>query len=141
MQGESLKRKDLPHKEKLKQFIEHCCTSRQYFFNIRKCGTSTCDSCKPPSFPENVLSSLHIQVSGTTTTEAHCPSLQKKSKRTKTLPFESKLRHVKNVNMMLECEHCGLWRLLYSQQKLTKKEREAPSRFGAAWKVGKCVHS
>ena len=30
----------------------------------------------------------------------------------------------KNVDMMLECEHCGLWRLLYSQQKLTKKERE-----------------
>ena len=26
--------------------------------------------------------------------------------------------------MMLECEHCGGWRLLYCEQKLTKKERE-----------------
>ena len=65
------------------------------------------------------------EVYGTTTTEAHHPSLQKKSKRAKILPFASNLRHVKNVDMVLECKHCGLWRLLYSQQKLTKKEREA----------------
>lgn len=25
---------------------------------------------------------------------------------------------------MLECEHCVLWRLLYSQKKLSRKERE-----------------
>ena len=27
--------------------------------------------------------------------------------------------------MMLECEHCGRWRLLYCQRKLTRKERES----------------
>ena len=61
---------------------------------------------------------------GTKTTESHRPSLQKKSNKRKTLPFASSLRHVKNVDMMLECEHCGLWRLLYSQKKLSRKERE-----------------
>ena len=50
----------------------------------------------------------------------HSRSLTKR----KTLPFASSLRHVKNVDMMLECEHCVLWRLLYSQKKLSWKERE-----------------
>ena len=54
--------------------------------------------------------------------EAHRPSLQKEFKA-KTLPFASSLYHVKNINMMLQCEHCGRWRLLYSQYKLSKKER------------------
>jgi ribosomal protein L44E len=61
---------------------------------------------------------------GTETNESHRPSLQKKSNKRKTLPFACSLRHVKNVDMMLECEHCGLWRLLYSQKKLSRKERE-----------------
>ena len=65
-----------------------------------------------------------IEVYGTNTNESHRPSLQKKS-RAKTLLFSSTLRHVQNVDMMLmlECEHCGRWRLLYSKYKLTKEER------------------
>ena len=61
---------------------------------------------------------------GTETNESHCPSLQKKSNIRKTLPFPCSLRHVKNVDMMLECKHCGLRRPLYSQKKLSRKERE-----------------
>ena len=39
------------------------------------------------------------------------------------LPFSSNLKHVKNVDMMLQCEECESWRLLYSQKKLTHRER------------------
>jgi len=30
---------------------------------------------------------------------------------------------VRNIDLMLQCDECGLWRLLYSKYKLTKKER------------------
>ena len=44
-------------------------------------------------------------------------------KRKETLPFTASLQHVKNVDIMLQCDECGLWRLLYSQKKLTKRDR------------------
>ena len=89
---------------------------------------------------------------GTTTDESHRPSLQKQSKK-KTLPFASSFRHVKNVDMMLKCEHCGSWRLLYCEQKLTKERKLGTSINGCflylwststglrtAWKVSKCFY-
>ena len=56
--------------------------------------------------------------------EDYCPSLKQKNQRRKTLPFASSLRHVKNVDMMLQCEECNMWRLLYSKQRLLASERE-----------------
>ena len=120
VRGESLRKEHLPQKEKLKQYLEHCCTCR-HFFVVKKCGSSTCEFCDPPRLPKGIFSSLHVlpdpipgeeghykefsEVYGTTTTESYRPSLQKKSKKAKTLPFASSLRHVNNVDMMLECEH------------------------------------
>jgi len=49
---------------------------------------------------------------GSNTDESHRPSLQKKAKRTKTLPFTASLQHVKNVDPMLQCDECSMWRLL-----------------------------
>ena len=116
-------------------------TRRNYFFVIKKCGSSDCDMCSSPCLPSSVFSEIHVlpdpmpgyeghykrfaDVYGTTTDESHCPSLQKRSLKAKTLPLASSLKHVKNVDMMLECEHCGRWWLLYCQQKLTKKERKS----------------
>jgi hypothetical protein len=140
VRGESLRKEHLLHKEGLRKFIDHCCIRRHYFFVVKKCGLTTCDICGPPRLPERVFSSLYTlpdpmpgeeghykqftELYGTETNESHRPSLQKKSNKRKTLPFACSLRHVKNVDMMLECEHCGLWRLLYSQKKLSRKERE-----------------
>ena len=76
---------------------EHCCARRHYFFVVKKCGSSDCDMCNPPRLPSN---KGFADVYGTTTDESHRPSLQKKSKKTKTLPFASSLKHVKNVDMM-----------------------------------------
>ena len=41
----------------------------------------------------------------------------------KTLPFSASIQHVKNVDLMLQCDECSMWRLLYSKFKLTRKER------------------
>ena len=139
VRGESLRKEHLAKKENLKKFMEHCCTHRHYFFVVKKCGSSDCDMCNPPRLPSNVFSEIHIlpdpmpgdeghykgfaDVYGTTTDESHRPSLQKKSKKTKTLPFASSLKHVKNVDMMLECEHCGRWRLNCTVSRNSQKKK------------------
>ena len=33
------------------------------------------------------------------------------------------MQHVKNVDIMLQCDECSMWRLLYCRFKLSKKER------------------
>jgi len=62
---------------------------------------------------------------GTDTTEVHRPSLSslRTSKREKTLPFVASLQHVRNMDLVIQCDDCGLWRLLYSQKKLSKRDR------------------
>ena len=61
---------------------------------------------------------------GKETSESHRPSIRKNTKREKSLPFHGVLQHVKNVNLMLECEECQMWRLLYSKSKLIPSEKE-----------------
>ena len=49
------------------------------------------------------------------------------AKSKKTLPFVASIQHAKNVNLMVQCEECGTWRLIYSKKKLssqTKSELE-----------------
>ena len=59
---------------------------------------------------------------GSVTDESHRPSMHTKAKRRKTLPFSASLQHVKNVDLMLQCEECSMWRLLYSKHKLNHSE-------------------
>lgn len=56
------------------------------------------------------------------TSEKDCPSLSSVLK-SKSLPFTATVRHVQNVNVMVQCEECDLWRLLYSKRKLTLPEK------------------
>ncbi len=56
-------------------------------------------------------------VYGSSTSEDDCPSVQKKKKK-KTLTFNATQQHVKNVNLLVQCEECEMWRLLYSKRKL-----------------------
>ncbi len=137
--SESIRKGNLPSKPQLVQFLDHCCRQRHYFFEIRKCGDRSCTICKAVRLPDEVFSSLRPlpdpmpgadghylpfdEAFGKQTSEAHRPSLQTKAKRKKTLPFHGVLQHVKNVNMMLECEECGMWRLLYARRKLKAAQR------------------
>ena len=55
--GESGKElKDLPI---LKQFLDHCCQERTYFFSIKKCGKDLCTRCNSVRLPYDVFERLH----------------------------------------------------------------------------------
>ena len=71
---------------------------------------------------ENDHYKIFSDIYGQTTTEEHCPSIKKRSSKEKSLPFHGKLQHVKNANLMLECEECGMWQLIYAKTKLTKTQ-------------------
>lgn len=123
VRGDSLRKEHFFHKEGSRTPTDHCCI----------CGSSTCDIGVCPCLSESTFSSLHTnacwggtlqEVSRSETNESYRPLLQTKSSKRKTLPSVCSLRHVTNVDMMLECEHCGLWWLLHSQKKLSEKERE-----------------
>lgn len=58
-------------------------------------------------------------VYGKATTEKDLPS----KKATATASRRFTLKHVKNANLMLQCEECDLWRLVYSDVKLTPVQK------------------
>ena len=116
----------------LQTYLKHCCRKRHYFFDIKKCGDSSCKMCKPSRLPaEEFMKLKHLpdpviaadghykkfnEVFGTSTTEDQRPSLQKISK--KRLPFYPSVQHVNNVKTMLMCDECGMWRLAYATKNL-----------------------
>ncbi|XP_065883057.1 uncharacterized protein [Dysidea avara] len=124
----------------LSQFFSHCCRERHYYFEIKKCGKDECHICRPVRLASSVFQNIHhfpdpvpadndhyksfSDIYGHNTTEEHRPSLKKRSSKEKTLPFHGKLQHVKNANLMLECEECGMWRLIYAKTKLTKAQSD-----------------
>jgi hypothetical protein len=136
---EPLKIATIKKKPKLEAFIYHCCVRRHYFFEIKKCGKSDCDICEKPCLSTDTFQALHSfpdpvpgtdghylpfsKGFGTKTSEKHRPFLQKKTLRRKMLSFSFNLRHVQNVNMMLQCDECNMWRLLYYQVKLNSSEK------------------
>ena len=137
--NESLTNKNITSKQGLAAFLEHCCTRHHYCFQIKKCGSDSCDICKPVRLPKDTFAKIHLlpdpvpgedghykcfdDFLGSETDESHRPSHKVKSKKKKTLPFSASLQHVKNVDLMLQCDECSMWRLLYSRHKLTRKER------------------
>jgi len=122
----------------LSQLFSHCCRERHYYFEIKQCGKAECYIYKPVRLELSVFQTIHnfpgptqaendhyksfSDIYGQTTTEEHHPSLKKRLSKKKTLPFYGKLRHVKNANLMLECEECGMWQLIYTKTKLTKAQ-------------------
>ncbi|GBB89518.1 hypothetical protein RclHR1_16200004 [Rhizophagus clarus] len=87
-------KKSIKNKEKFQEFYNHCCKSRHYFFQIKKCGKADCNICKPLKSDEVDFSQVHSlipdpiptidktsykefsEIYGTITTEQHRPSLK-----------------------------------------------------------------
>ena len=131
-------------KKSLSEFIAHCCCEKHYFFEIRKCGRSTCNICQPPRLPSEIVQQLKqfpdptpgddghylpfATIYGSETSEEHHPSKKKKSSKQRTLPFHGKIQHVRNADLMLECEECGIWRLIYAKHKLSPTQCKTLSR-------------
>ena len=136
----SIKKGQVGQYPQLQSFIQHSCHQRHYFFDILKCGKPDCNICKPVRLPDSVFQQLHHlpdpipgsdghflpldDIFGKPTTEEHRPSFKAKKTMRKSLPFSASKQHVKNVDMMLQCNECGLWRLLYCKRKLKQQERE-----------------
>ena len=115
-------------KSELKKFIQHCCVHQHYFFVVKKCGCTICNTptrrCWALSrvsqiqyLLRTVITNPSVTVWAPKTDESHRPSLQKKAQRYKTLPFTASVQHVINVDLMLQCDECGLRQLLHSKQK------------------------
>ena len=135
----SVTKASLTNHPRVQEFMDHCCRKRHYSFEVRKCGSVDCNICKPVRFiPPEVFEQLKplpdptpgvdnhflpfLEVFGQPTSEEHRPSLHIK-KQKKTLPFSASVQHVKNIDMMLLCEECEMWRLLYSKKKLKAEDR------------------
>ena len=119
--------------------MKHCCIRKHYFFVVKKCGS---ELCQPPRLPNDTLKDYMpfltqcqewkgITKVSMTSMEVLLMNLifllSRNNQKRKILLFASSLRHVKNIDMMLQCEQCGSWRLPHCcEQKLTKKERENP---------------
>ena len=131
-------KKSLQQYPKLEEYLKHCCCQRHYSFCVKKCGKEGCLLCKPPRLPPDVFDEIkdlpdpvpsgdgHYKsfdtLYGTTTSEEHRPSLQTQSTRRKSLPFVASVQHARNTNLMVQCEECNMWRLIYSRYKLTAAE-------------------
>ena len=140
-QGEKFKKASLKDHTKLSEFYNHCCQVRHYSFCVKKCGKTNCHICLPPRLPHEDFQKLSFlpdpvpqedghykpfdSVYGTDTSEEHRPSLQKRPNRQKTLPFVASVQHARNTNLMVQCEECEMWRLVYSKYKLNKSEKSS----------------
>ena len=135
-------RKETIHNHKLVcDFLTHCCQASHYTFDVLKCGESSWTLCKPPRLPSSLFSTLkHIphptpmedghyfpfcEAFHMTTTEEHRPSYKepKQVKKKRKLPYYAAVQHVKNAGIMVQCNECNQWRLVFSRSKLTSVQR------------------
>ena len=121
----------------LSSFIHHCCQVSHYSFDILKCGDESCNICKPVRLPREVFNRLsHLPhpmpgedghylafslIFGKPTSEKHRPSLCSKKSKSKYLSFYPSVQHVKNAQLMVQCEECEIWRLVFSKKKNFQK--------------------
>lgn len=128
------------------EFITHCCRATSYTFDILKCGQPTCKLCKPVRLSASVFSELRHPILGedghylpfieclysaidnqpptTEATKKATTTFRKKN----TLPFYASVQHAKNTGIVIQCEECFMWRVVYSKYHLNKtQQRELQS--------------
>ena len=123
-------------------FMPHYCQIEHYTFDILKCGEELCSICKPVRLPSHVFSCLQhiphpspddgdhylsfVKALTISTTGENCPSLTKKTSKSSsnTLPFYACVQHVRNAQIVVQCDNCDMWRLIFSKYKLKIEQRE-----------------
>ena len=137
--GAKLNKEYLQSHPAIVSFMQHCCQARHYSFCIKKCGDPSCTTCKPVRLSSDIFQMLRFipdpvpgddhhylpftEAFTKKTSEEHRPSLKNKPKK-KSLPFTPSVQHVKNVNMVIQCEECEMWRVVYSKYKLKPTEKK-----------------
>ncbi len=129
--------KSIKDKVTFLDFVKHCCRVSHYSFQVKKCGKLDCNLCRPIRMDSDVFSSLNFvpnpvpgadehykpfnEVYGEEEpNEKHRPSLQVRKK--KATSFSPSQQHVKDVRILVQCEECSKWRLLFCKHKLSPQE-------------------
>ena len=125
----------LSSRPKLKEFLDHCCQIRHYSFCIKKCGNNSCTICRMDAATFSSLKFLPDPVLGEDghylpfsnvyekpTTEKDRPSL--KAKKQKSLSYSPSKQHATNVGVVIQCEECSKWRLMFSKRKLSLHQQQ-----------------
>ena len=144
-EGGTYRKENIAQHVKVSEFMEHCCQSSHYTFDILKCGSSACSICKPPCLPPEDFKKLkHIphptpmedghylpfsSAFEIITSEEHRPTYvptkpKQPKKQKRTLSFRATVQHVKNSNLMVQCTECNMWRLVFSRYKLDATQRK-----------------
>ena len=129
-------KKAIKDKAALTEFLNHCCRLSHYSFQVKKSVGNQTTICKPVRMDPVVFSSIHFlpnlvpgvddhymsfqEAYGQPTSDKHRPSLQLKKR--KEASFSPSQQHVKNVGLLLQCEECDKWRLLFCKHKLNIQE-------------------
>ena len=96
--------------------------------------------CKPVRLPSDIFSKLihlpfpvpstdgHYQpfieaYNKPSSSEEHRPSAFTKRPR-RSVPIPTSVQHAKNTNLMVQCEECAMWRLVYAEKKLSVQLRK-----------------
>ena len=77
------------------------------------------DTFKQLQHPEMVTISHFLMFMG----PKHLNDIIHHSLNLNTLPFYASVQHVNNVDLMVECQECGMWRLLHLTYKLKQEQR------------------
>ena len=133
---EKLNKNNVDKYHNLCAFIQHCCSSSHYSFDILKCGSAECQFCSKPRLPMDVLVTLqHLphptpgkdnhykmfsEVYGTKTSEEHQPSLSAKNPKKLSLLLQvfNMLKTLISWSCVMSAR-CGAY-----QVKLYKEQRE-----------------
>lgn len=131
---------NITHYPSVCEFISHCCQAEHYTFSILKCGKTACKICKLARLPPHIFSLLrHIphpipkedgyylsfsEAFNTNTTGEHRASLKKqKHSKDRSLPFYASLQNIKNSQIVVQCDSCDMWRVVFSKYKLKPSQR------------------
>ena len=116
--------------------MDHCCRRRHYFFEIKKCGKDGCEICKPTRLSQEIFEQIKpfpdqepgdddyynffLQIYERTTSEKFRPSFNDK-------PINTAIswKVAACADLMLECEKCAMWRLVYAKQMLIPSEHKS----------------
>ncbi|CAG8596995.1 9245_t:CDS:2, partial [Gigaspora rosea] len=124
--------------------MSHCCRSRTYFFEIRKCQAAEtgCMICKPPRTNEDHYMPFY-EIYGKDTTENYRPSLLQKANASKlsstsmtinslginSMGFSPRAQYAANIRVLVKCIECNRPRVLYSQYRLNSEEENFLKNF------------
>ena len=120
-------------------------------FSIKKYGEENCNICQELQLPPEVFSSLSHLLDpipngehyndfdtsySTVKTEEHLPSLNEKMKIGHAMPYSPTAQTAKNANLVIQCNSCSKWQVLYANKKLKTVVRDR-----VASELGNLSHS